>query len=95
MHRLFRYETLVLFRALEGLGEAFYFPASVSLISAYHGTESRSRAMAFHQSSVYAGTIAGGVGGWVPRRVVWLALRLLFVRRPRYLARAGSGAALA
>jgi MFS family permease len=51
---------LVLFRALEGFGEAFYFPASMSLISDYHGKETRSRAMSFHQSSVYAGTIGGG-----------------------------------
>lgn len=55
-----RYWHLVLFRALEGLGEAFYFPASMSLVSDYHGRETRSRAMALHQSSVYAGTIAGG-----------------------------------
>jgi MFS family permease len=54
-----QYWHLVLFRALEGLGEAFYFPASMSLISDYHGRETRSRAMAFHQSSVYAGTILG------------------------------------
>ncbi len=54
------YVQLVLFRALEGFGEAFYFPASMSMISAYHGGETRSRAMSAHQSSVYAGTIAGG-----------------------------------
>src|SRR2546426_636093 len=34
-----KYSHLVAFRALEGLGEAFYFPASMSLISAYHGPE--------------------------------------------------------
>lgn len=54
------YWHLVFFRALEGFGEAFYFPASMSLISDYHGKETRSRAMSFHQSSVYAGTILGG-----------------------------------
>lgn len=54
------YVQLVLFRALEGFGEAFYFPASMSMISAYHTGETRSRAMSAHQSSVYAGTIAGG-----------------------------------
>ena len=32
-----KYSHLVLFRALEGFGEAFYFPASMSLISEYHG----------------------------------------------------------
>jgi MFS family permease len=51
---------LVAFRAAEGFGEAFYFPASMSLISDYHSKETRSRAMSFHQSSVYAGTIGGG-----------------------------------
>jgi MFS family permease len=51
---------LVTFRAAEGFGEAFYFPASMSLISDYHSKETRSRAMSFHQSSVYAGTIGGG-----------------------------------
>jgi MFS family permease len=55
-----KYWHLVLFRALEGFGEAFYFPASMSLISAFHSPATRSRAMALHQSSVYAGTIVGG-----------------------------------
>jgi MFS family permease len=55
-----KYEHLVLFRALEGLGEAFYMPASMSLLSEYHGRETRSRAMGLHQSSVYAGTVLGG-----------------------------------
>jgi MFS family permease len=56
------YVHLVIFRALEGFGEAFYFPASMSLLSDYHGRETRSRAMAIHQSSVYAGTIAVKLG---------------------------------
>src|SRR5262249_36097019 len=51
---------LVFFRAAEGLGETFYYPASVSLISDYHGQRTRSRALGFHQTSVYVGTIAGG-----------------------------------
>src|SRR5262249_26358509 len=54
------YWHLVVFRSLEGLGEAFYFPASTSMIADYHGKESRSRAMGLHQSSVYAGTVLGG-----------------------------------
>src|SRR5947209_15337078 len=48
------------FRAAEGLGETLYFPASMSLISAWHTAETRSRAMGLHQTSVYIGTIAGG-----------------------------------
>ncbi len=49
-------------RALEGFGETFYFPASMSLLSDYHSARTRSRAMSVHQSSVYAGTI---LGSWV------------------------------
>jgi MFS family permease len=51
---------LFVFRAAEGLGETFYYPASMSLISDYHGRETRSRAMGLHQTSVYMGTVAGG-----------------------------------
>ena len=60
-----QYSHLVICRALEGLGEAFYFPASMSMLSDYHGRDTRSRAMAIHQSSVYAGTIAGGTAAGV------------------------------
>src|SRR5437868_14992039 len=43
-------------RALEGFGETFYIPASMALLSDYHGRATRSRAMALHQSGVYVGT---------------------------------------
>jgi MFS family permease len=52
--------SMVLFRTLGGLGEAFYFPAAMALIGMYHSASTRSRAMALHQSGVYAGTIGGG-----------------------------------
>jgi MFS family permease len=52
--------TLLFFRGAEALGETFYFPASMSLLSDYHAPETRSRALGFHQTSVYVGTIAGG-----------------------------------
>lgn len=66
------YWHLVFFRALEGLGETFYYPASMSLLSDYHGRDTRSRAMGIHQSSVYAGTIAGGaVAGWMGQFYGW------------------------
>jgi MFS family permease len=51
---------LLAFRAAEGLGETLYFPASMSMISDYHGGGTRSRAMGLHQTSVYIGTVAGG-----------------------------------
>ena len=101
-----RYEHLVAFRALEGLGEAFYMPASVALISAYHGPATRSRALALHQSSVYAGTALGGsVAGYCADRYGWrsgfylfgglglglAAVLVLFLREPA--GRAGDAAA--
>ena len=55
-----KFSHLVFFRAAEGLGETFYYPASVSMLSDYHGRRTRSRALGLHQTSVYAGTIAGG-----------------------------------
>ncbi len=92
--RLWQFVTV---RALEGFGETFYFPASMSLVSAYHGLRTRSRAMAVHQSSVYAGTIGGSwLGAWLAEQYGWrtgfycfgvagmvLALLLyLFLREP-------------
>ncbi|MGP8242916.1 MAG: MFS transporter [Bryobacteraceae bacterium] len=63
---------LTLCRALGGLGEAFYFPAAMSLIGDYHAGATRSRAMSLHQSSVYVGTIAGGVcSGWLAEHYGW------------------------
>lgn len=59
-------------RALEGFGETFYFPASMSLVSDYHGRQTRSRAMSFHQSSVYVGTIGGSwAGAWFAEHYGW------------------------
>lgn len=61
-------------RAAEGLGETFYFPASMSLVSDYHSPRTRSRAMSLHQTSVYAGTIGGaGIAGWTAQVYSWQA----------------------
>ena len=74
-----QYSHLVVYRALEGLGEAFYFPASMSMLSDYHGPDTRSRAMSIHQSSVYAGTIAGGsVAGAMAQSMGWRSSFYLF-----------------
>jgi len=71
------FQHLVLFRAAEGLGETFYYPASMSLISDYHGRDTRSRAMGLHQTSVYVGTIGGGFfAGLIGQYYGW---RLSFV----------------
>ena len=76
---------LLFFRAAEGIGETFYFPASLSLMSDYHAKTTRSRALGFHQTSVYIGTIAGGffagligqVYGWRWSFVVFGGLGIL------------------
>jgi MFS family permease len=60
------------FMAAEGLGETFYYPAAMSMISDYHGQATRSRAMGIHQTSVYVGTIAGGfLAGLVGEHYGW------------------------
>lgn len=71
------YSGLLLVRTLGGLGEAFYFPAALSLIADYHGTATRSRAMSLHQSGVYVGSMTGGwLAAWIGERHGW---RLPFV----------------
>ena len=68
---------LFFWRAAEGLGETFYYPASMSLISDYHGRDTRSRAMGLHQTSVYVGTIGGGFfAGLIGQHYGW---RLSFI----------------
>jgi MFS family permease len=93
---------LFLFRAAEGLGETFYFPASTSLISDYHGSDTRSRALGFHQTSVYLGTIGGGFFagaiaeryGWRPAFAVFGVLGILLgLVLARFLVEPARGAA--
>ncbi|MFZ4116205.1 MAG: MFS transporter [Chthoniobacterales bacterium] len=59
-------------RALEGLGESIYFPASQSMISDAHSEQNRSKALGVHQSGVYLGTIAGSwVGAFLAQHYGW------------------------
>jgi MFS family permease len=70
---------LLIFRAAEGLGETVYFPASMSLISDYHGKATRSRAMGTHQTSVFMGTIAGGFfAGLIGQHYGWRSSFIVF-----------------
>jgi MFS family permease len=70
---------LVFFRAAEGLGETFYYPASVSILSDYHGKKTRSRGLSFHQTSVYIGTIGGGFfAGLIGQHYGWRWSFILF-----------------
>jgi MFS family permease len=69
----------VVVRATEGLGETFYFPATMSLISDYHTKTTRSRAMGLHQTSVYVGTIGGTtLAGYLAGEYGWQAPFKLF-----------------
>jgi MFS family permease len=63
---------LFLLRGAEGLGESFYFPASMSVLADFHGPRTRSRAMSIHQTSVYIGTAGGWyLGGLLGERFGW------------------------
>ncbi len=72
------YATLVAGVTMGGFAEAFYFPAALSMIADYHSADTRSRAMALHQSSVYAGSIVGGaLAGYIGQYYGWrLGFRL-------------------
>ncbi len=66
--------SLILFNSV-GLvvAEAFYGPASTSLIASYH-KETRSFALSIHQTAVYLSVIfCGLVGGWLSERLSWRA----------------------
>ncbi len=56
---------LIAARALMGISEAFYIPAALALISEFHSSQTRSRAVGFHQMGIYAGIIVGGFAGYV------------------------------
>jgi MFS family permease len=61
-------------RALTGVGETFYFPSALSLMSDYHGRRTRSLAFSLHQSGVYFGTVGGSwAGAFLAERFGWRA----------------------
>ena len=47
-----------------GISEAFYIPAALALISDYHTSATRSKAVSFHQMGIYFGVILGGFAGY-------------------------------
>ena len=73
------FHTLVVLRALSGFGEAFYFPAAMSLLASYHSATTRSRAMSIHQTAIYGGTIAGGaLSAYIAQHAGWRSSFSLF-----------------
>jgi MFS family permease len=74
-----RFATLLFFRAAEGIGETFYMPATMSMLSDYHGPKTRSRALGLHQTSVYVGTIGGGFfAGYLGQHYGWRSSFVVF-----------------
>ena len=65
------YNELLLTRALMGVSEACYLPASLALITDYHRGPTRSLANGIHLSGVLAGSALGGLGGWLAERHGW------------------------
>ncbi|MDO4584062.1 MAG: MFS transporter [Planctomycetia bacterium] len=56
-----------------GIGEAFYYPGSNSLIAQYHA-HTRATAMAIHQTANYTGVVFGGtLAAWVGFTFGWRA----------------------
>ena len=56
---------LIVARSVMGVSEAFYIPAALAMISEYHSSRTRSRAVGFHQMGIYLGIILGGFSGYV------------------------------
>jgi len=57
---------LLAMRTLVAVGESTYYPTATALISAWQSPARRSRALAIHQTAVFAG---GGIGGWAAGRL--------------------------
>jgi MFS family permease len=66
-------------RALVGFGEAFNLPSATALIARYHGPKTRSRAFAWHQTSLTCGQIVGSAAaGYLAQLYHWRAPFMVF-----------------
>jgi MFS family permease len=59
------FNELIWARSLMGISEAFYIPAALAMITDYHSTHTRSRAVSIHQMGIYCGVMVGGFAGYV------------------------------
>lgn len=63
---------LVAARGLVAIGEATYYPTGTALISDWHATNMRGRALSVHQTGVFAGASAGALSaGLIADRFGW------------------------
>ncbi len=58
-------------RILMGISEACFLPSALALISNHHRGSTRSRATGLFNTGLYAGSAAGGIGGWLADRYDW------------------------
>jgi MFS family permease len=65
------YRWMLTARAIMGISESFYMPAAVSMVVDYHRGRTRSLATGLHLSGVYAGSMLGGMGGWIAETLGW------------------------
>jgi MFS family permease len=65
------YHGVLLARAIMGISEAFYIPAALAMIVGYHRGPTRSLATGLHLSGAYAGSVLGGLGGWLAENFGW------------------------
>ncbi len=65
------YSQMLVFRALMGISEAFYIPAALALITDFHPSDTRARAIGIHQTGIYAGLALGGIGGYIAQTSSW------------------------
>ncbi len=72
------FESLLIVRAIMGIGEACYIAAALALIADYHTGRTRSFATGLHQSGLYAGAALGGAGGWIAADHGWRAAFTIF-----------------
>jgi MFS family permease len=62
----------VVVRGLDGIGEAFYLPAAMSLLADYHGSKTRSTAFSLHFSGIFLGIIVGSsLGAFLAQHFGW------------------------
>jgi MFS family permease len=66
-------------RALVAVGEATYYPSATALISDWHPSRTRGRALSIHQTGVFAGAAAGSVAaGYIADQLGWRAPFVIF-----------------
>ncbi len=65
------FNELYALRALMGVSEALYIPASLAMIADFHPSATRSLAIAIHVTGIYIGQALGGFGATIAQQFSW------------------------